>query len=807
MMNNQNSIPHKIWALFDILRGESLRSGEFGVLLYFMSLYRDKVVEFHEANHFMKDIIDHHIGNSKNVREGQYRDIHKFFRDSIQHIRQEAVYEIFSFFHTNKVEIFNEDFASNFDEVLYTISDSKGKYSDESLLPQEVSRLMIGLADVKGKTRVFNPFAGLASFSVLLDSSQSYSGEEINGRTWALGMLRLFAYERDDVANYIAEDSLRGGMPMENMCDYIISAPPFNLMVNKFPRGYQKDVRTVEQFLIENGLSSLSETGKLIMLIPMGFLFRSSKPEKNLREYIVNSGVLEMIVSLPAGLLSNTNIPSAILILNKAKNSREVTFIDASRHISSKIGRKNILDVDRLLKDINESSDLEFSRNATDTQIKKNDFNLSVNRYFIKDYPGIKLSEVLEPFQGQRSQDYSEVKLVRIRDLKSDILDYTLIPSEIPTVETKQPTREIEESCILLATRWKALKPTYFEYTGEPLYISHDMLSLRVKKGKEKEVSIPYLIHELGSDQVNAQVNTLRSGVVPIIRKIDLMQIKIVLPSIEEQLAKVQGLQEISSKIAQLKEERNNLAHGITKDSSNEYASLKHTLGRPRQNIIDWTDNLLDFLKRRKESIQDLSDQFAVDYDLDMLEAIEEIKKDVNFMSEVLEKGENGLVLDKYSLELTPLSDINKLVKDISSNTYKFKIKKMSLSGKKLAERGISCNKVLMNTLIENVLTNANKHGFTQKTKASEVVIELTDNENLLKLEIRNNGKSFPKNFDREKFITKFKTGNHDKGTGLGGYDINRISAYLGDANWELVLNDPIFPVKYIFRFPIKLAK
>lgn len=177
-------------------------------------------------------------------------------------------------------------------------------------------------------------------------------------------------------------------------------------------------------------------------------------------------------------------------------------------------------------------------------------------------------------------------------------------------------------------------------------------------------------------------------------------------------------------------------------------------------------------------------------------------------MSEVLEKGENGLVLDDYPLELLPLSEINALIYGITHNSFKFKIKKLPLKGDKLKEKGVEVNRILLKTIIDNLLTNANKYGFNSKEAANEVVIELREVEDQLILEIKNNGSPFTKNFDKEKFISKYSTANPENGTGLGGYDINRIADYFNNSEWELILNeDPIYPVKFKFQFPIKFLK
>jgi type I restriction enzyme M protein len=82
----------------------------------------------------------------------------------------------------------------------------------------------------------------------------------------------------------------------------------------------------------------------------------------------------------------------------------------------------------------------------------------------------------------------------------------------------------------------------------------------------------------------------------------------------------------------------------------------------------------------------------------------------------------------------------------------------------------------------------------------------LTEVEDILSVDVRNNGKPFPKNFDREKFITKYSTADTSSGSGLGGYDIHRIAIDFKNPEWELSLNeDPFYPVKFKFQFPIKL--
>ena len=203
-----------------------------------------------------------------------------------------------------------------------------------------------------------------------------------------------------------------------------------------------------------------------------------------------------------------------------------------------------------------------------------------------------------------------------------------------------------------------------------------------------------------------------------------------------------------------------------------------------------------------------MNDEFKALFDLGIIEAIDEINRDIKFISDVLEKGENGLVLNDYEKEIIPLAEINNIINTLSNNEFMFSIKKQLLKVDEMKTRGILINKVLFRTLLDNLLTNANKYGFLDKNKGNHVMMELSEIDDHLIVDIRNNGLPFPKNFDREKFITKYSTADTSNGSGLGGYDINRIATYFENENWDLILNtDPIYPIIFRFSFPIKLLK
>lgn len=802
----------EIFGIFDVFRNNN-RIGfieeQVQIVLLFLSLYKDGLINSKTIHHhdLLKEI-NENKSSSNNTSESyeSYRTIIQNLNNSLAKIDDHSFKRICDKLSELDRKFLTEKFPEIFDDIIYRISQSQGRYAGEFIQPVEITRFICALAELPEKASVFNPFAGLASFGVYFDKGQDYFGQELNLRTWILGALRILAYKRPGTSNYVCNDSILQWPAPSKKFDLIVANPPFGFRLGNQYREAEPEIRTIEQFLLEKGVQSLKSDGKLIALLPQGILFRGMH-EQRLREYLVDRDLIDTIVSLPGGLLLNTGIPLAIIVLSKSKKMPgKVRFVDAKRYVKVKGTREKVLNdyaLNSILHATNQGPDVISI--VSNEQIRVNNYNLNVPRYFQKKIDGVKLGDILEFVSGQRRNLPESGKLIRIRDLKDDKLDFKLDLSNVETTTLRRPDLHlISESCLLLSVRWRTLKPTYFEFKGESIVRSQDILSFKVNESK---VEIAYLINELHTDYVQEQLESFRSGTtIPFIKKDDLLEIVIKLPSLEEQRAKIQGISEISDKIKSLVEEQNALEHGTSIKLSNEFASLKHTLGRPRQNILDWSDNLIHYLDNKRKEVDSLSKGFEEFYEIDIISALKEIKRDINFITDVLEKGENGFVVEEFEKEIIPLADINNTIHELSNNSLNFKIKKLLIKGEKLKERGIFGNRILFKTLLDNLLTNANKYGFDKKEIGNEVVIELTEVEDILSLEVKNNGKPFPKNYDKEKFTTKYSTADISSGSGLGGYDINRIAIDFKNPDWELSLNeDPFYPVKFKFQFPIKI--
>jgi type I restriction enzyme M protein len=808
---NLEKIKTKLWSILEVFKKENISSDDYHVLLFFLSAYKDGIIsaDLIDSKHNLNVSLNERLQNSNTELTNQYQSIIHIFEPSMQRLSDIGLKDVFKKIAAINRQVLSDNFTFLFNSVLFRISQSQGKYAGEFIQSVELTRLMCKLVDLERGANVFNPFAGIASFNVFLNRGQNYLGQELDQRTWALGKLRLMAYGRIKNARYDNNDSIYNWPNSSNKYDLIISNPPIGLDLRSHNIGgkFIHTYRRVEQLLIERSIENLSPTGKLITIVPLSFLQRTHG-EEHILANLIDNDLIETIILLPGGLLVNTGIPITILVLNKAKKMPgKLKLIDAKKFVVSKGPREKVLD-DYALEHFIRSNkeDDSIIRIVDNQQIRLNNYNLSVPRYFRKEIDGIKLGDILEFVRGNKDENWEAAKLIRISDLKDNKVDFTLNASDVLQCEIKQSDSYlISEECLLVAMRGWRLKPTLFELNGETTFKSRDIFSFKIN---ETNVDKAYLVNELHADYVLEQLDAIRGGETPpFISKEDLLDIIIKLPSLNEQKAKVQGIYQLANKFKELQIERNALAHGIKTKQFDEFASLKHTLGTPRQNILGWTKNLSKFFEKENKAVSILNKDFKELFGLRIEEAISEINRDINFISEVLEKGENGLVLTNYPLTFVSLAALNDEVSSITDNGWNFSLKKEILNTEELHSTGLEINLTLFRALMDNILTNAHKYGFTEKKEGNLVQIELIENDGNIMIEVRNNGLPFPKNFDREKFITKYSTADNLNGTGLGGYDIDRIATYFDNSNWELILdNDITCRVIFRFRFPIKLT-
>lgn len=282
-----------------------------------------------------------------------------------------------------------------------------GKKGGEFYTPHEVSKLLARLIAPKAGARICDPTCGSGSLLITVaeevkNKDGGYSndfslyGQESNGDTWALSKLNMFLHGLD--AAYIEwGDTINNPRLVEGeglmKFDIVVANPPFSLdkwghesaeadRFKRFLRGIPPKSKGDYAFILHMIETTLPK-GKVGVIVPHGVLFRGSA-EGNIRKALIDENLLEAVIGLPGNLFCGTGIPAAILIFNKAKNNRDVLFINASKEYQEG-KRQNKLrpeDIEKIVAAYNafENSG-KYAYRATLEEIGENDYNLNIPRY------------------------------------------------------------------------------------------------------------------------------------------------------------------------------------------------------------------------------------------------------------------------------------------------------------------------------------------------------------------------------------------------------------------------------------------
>jgi type I restriction enzyme M protein len=708
-----------------------------------------------------------------------------------------------------------QEFGDAFDSILYKLTEHDGVLRSSGTLPLEISKIATSslLSSISENANVYNPFAGTASFGTLFKNIGSYFGQEVNQLTWAIGVLRLLAHNKKESFELKKEDSidllLHSPHILNKTFDLLITAPPFGYRVIDNINGTE----TCESLIIKSGLDIIKNDGKIVMFVSNSFLYNPI--DKRTRALLIENDLLETIISFPGSILLNTNIQFSLLVINKKKANRGVlTLINAESLVKKTDSRQKVFNENILMDILKNPSQSALLRVVSNDQVIANDLNLNIGRYFQEEIDGVEIGSLVEVISGQRL-DVTRGKLLKIRNLKDDIVDNQLnldLVDEV-IIPTNLNSKKITESCVLLALRWKSLKPTYFEFNGTPIYITSDIIALRPNADK---LDTHFFIQELYSTSVLNQSKAFLIGVtVPMIRKEDLLKIKIQIPnqldkksSLVEQKALVKGALNayFRSKENELLLERE--FRGVVDDKTRELQSIKHTFRQYLSALMSNVSGSKKFIKKHEGMPISLGMIYSKNLNQTFGEHLQSLEDNIQSLNKLL------FELPEAASSKPQKFNIIQLIKE-SQKRFKqeeifvfdeFYIDKGSFDeGGLISEPDILISEEHFYNLFSNIITNAVVHGFKDSVKNNIIKILLSYDKSteMVKLEISNNGKPIPEKFTLKHLITKGEKTTDSSGTGTGGSDIySIIKEYKGKFD-VINLKNEDFPVTYVIDFPI----
>ena len=206
--------------------------------------------------------------------------------------------------------------------------------------------------------------------------------------------------------------------------DCIVCQPPFGLkdwgmeqVIDdaRFHRGVPP--RSSADFaFITQVVESLDETGKAVMIVPSGVLFRESR-EGDIRKQLIEENLIETVISLSGNMLYGTALPVNIVIFNKQKKTKDIFFINATSFVEKNrtlntLSEQSIKEIGQLYLTRKERA--EVSKLVSLEQVRENRYNLMVERYVTK-------KEVHEIFDLKSLREEQKILTNKLAEIQTQL--------------------------------------------------------------------------------------------------------------------------------------------------------------------------------------------------------------------------------------------------------------------------------------------------------------------------------------------------------------------------------------------------
>ena len=457
---------------------------------------------------------------------------------------------------------------------------------ETTFLPPEVCDLLVNLGSDQGKAKnVYLPWDGYGQlFGRFLKKGSRANIEVLNPDGEFYAELIQAYYEpshssRIQVSDPIASPSYTDKGALTTF-DLVIATPPFGAKVdferhandpfNRFP----EKSNSLSVLAIRHALKQ--SKGRTLVVVTNSVLFAAGG-EKRLRKDLLEAGLIEAVIALPAGLLSSTAIAFSILVLNKEQLHDRVRLIncdsDKFKNAESRTRFKlaNIDDIVDLALDRAESPDLQIVHRD---ELFRNDMNLLPSRYVMDDAMS-RIDKLLSAYRTRRLEDQAAIIRpglstntdglipafeVGAQDIQnSGYLDTPQKNTEVsgsPKNET-QFLRPLDIVMVIKGSVGKvSIAPTDTPPPGPGGWVVGQTIAvIRNEGGIDPRALVVFLRSDLGQELIRRLV---AGAVIPFIQTRELRQLKIPVLNTEQEhqaIAVLERQQGVNREMLRLKKE------------------------------------------------------------------------------------------------------------------------------------------------------------------------------------------------------------------------------------------------------------
>lgn len=337
--------------------------------------------------------------------------------------------DLLEHFSTKTLSIENcpeDELGKGYEYLIKKFADDSGHTAQEFYTNRTVVHLMTELLKPKSGESIYDPTCGsagmlISSIAYLKEHDKEWRnvslyGQEINALTSAIARMNLFLHGIEDF-HVVNDDTLATPAFVEGgrlkTFDVVVANPPYSISqwnraafeADKYGRNFLgvPPQGRADYAFFQHILRSLDkDTGRCAILFPHGVLFRNE--EKEMREKLVRSDLVECVIGIGKNLFYNSPMPACIVICRTKKpdtHKGHVLFIDAVNEVTRK-SAESYLEPEHITRiaDAYEAfiTDDDIAKKVSIRDIEKQDFSLSI------------------PLYVKAATDSSEDKLLSVQD-------------------------------------------------------------------------------------------------------------------------------------------------------------------------------------------------------------------------------------------------------------------------------------------------------------------------------------------------------------------------------------------------------
>ena len=418
------------------------------------------------------------------------------------------------------------------------------------------------LGDKKGKTIYATAPASLP-FSVIASAeSQAVHYETVNHSGMLADALSIISENRFEVSysDPIEKPYYSVSKSELQQFDYGVSFSPMGATLPKHISdnidGYDRFIVQTKKIESANILHLIKQCqDKVVVSVTEGILF--STMERDLRQYLVDNGMLKAVISLPSGIWNGTSVKTSLLVIEPYGNNESVRFIDVTGdQFVEKTTRRlvSLNNIDQIVEYINSDEELTCAISVSNELLRSKDYDLDTSAYVL-DVKEKKAASILENAKTVTLD--SIVRFERGLPFKHEEGDHIVLEvgaNELNEIgDIAEPTKEVKVSevelnknqsgilqpnDIILILKGSAGKvgivPEDVPTEGDRCWmINRSGIVIRVNSDLiDAKALYAYLQSDLGQVQLNSLV---KGASIPNISLKELKTLPVILPTLEEQ--------------------------------------------------------------------------------------------------------------------------------------------------------------------------------------------------------------------------------------------------------------------------------